>query len=159
MLIDNPDIGIVVAIVAIAILVLSVVAVMLISGRSREELRALDMISEQLKEIKAADGNRMMFQMPQAVTGADCTAIEGIPAVEKPRSDESADRRDEPRIEEEESAVSIDEGAEPMIDPLEEIFRAGLYAEKTPEPKVDKSNLGRSGKRYSKEELEVLIKN
>ena len=52
------------------------------------------------------------------------------------------------------------DAAEKTTDPLEEILNFSFMTEKKPDaPKEDKSNIGRSGRRYTKEEVEALIKN
>lgn len=144
----NTDMGIVVTIAVIAILVLVVVVIMLVAGRSREQMKALNDISAQIKE--AADRPAPEPQVIQYVP-----VMQPMPAGEADDTGEKA--ADEP-IEDIKEAAG--DKTEKITDPLEEILNFSyMTEEKTAEPAEDKSNLGKSGRRYTKEELEALIKN
>lgn len=153
----NTDMGIVVTIAVIAILVLVVVAIMLIAGRSREQMKALSDISAQIKE--AADRPVPEPQVIQYVPVMQ-PQPESQPE-EAPAEQEAAPALDEVPAEVIEDIREADgDQAGKITDPLEEILNFSfMKEEKAAPPKEDKSNLGRSGKRYTQEELEALIKN
>ena len=156
----NYDIGIVVAVVAIAILVLVLIAIMLITGRSREELKALGEISDQLKDV-SKDVNRQPAQTAPSVQYIPVVVPQAAPVQQAPSAPAAAPPAEEAaKRADAETIIKDREEKTEEIDPLEEILRFGFLKEEPREAvKEDNSNLGKSGKRYSKEELEALIKN
>ena len=157
----NTDMGIVVTIAVIAILVLVVVAIMLIAGRSREQMKALSDISAQIKE--AADRpvpEPQVIQYVPVMQPQPEAKPESQPE-EAPAEQEAAPASDEvPADVIEDIREAAGDQAGKITDPLEEILNFSfMKEEKAAPPKEDKSNLGRSGKRYTQEELEALIKN
>ena len=146
----NTDMGIVVTIMVIAILVLVVVVIMMVSSHSREQRKALSDISAQIKEVNdrpVPEPQVIQYVPVMAPQAAEGTATEGTVSAGMP--DGHA-----------EGIKEAGDAAEKTTDPLEEILNFSFMTEKKPDaPKEDKSNIGRSGRRYTKEEVEALIKN
>ena len=137
------------------ILLFVVILLLLFGSRSRKEIRELRKISEQLKENGEHQPQQQVLHYipvcPQ-VKPANTVVTGETAAKETPETEAATEAPG--------AAVEGQPAPEKTADPLEEILNFSFLTES--EPKVEKediSNLGKSGKRYNKEELEALIKN